>query len=122
MAERCWRLLGLDGLVQRALSANRLGTARDLAGEEDAPRGFDLDVVDHLGNPLAVLLGRKVTPAWKRLELERVLGEERSRIDVLVAPVGLVLRATVVPDALQRLAVDQRVDAVEPRPPTWTGD
>ncbi len=100
MAERCRRLLRPVGLLVRMLLADRFGAERDLAGQEDPTRGFDLDVVDHLGHPLAVLYGRQVTPAGKRLELERVLGDERSRIDVLVAAVSLVLRTAVVPDPL----------------------
>ena len=49
-----------------------LDAERHLAGQKDATRGFDLDVVDYLGHPLAVLVGREVTPAGERLELERV--------------------------------------------------
>ena len=61
-------------------------------------------------------------PAGQGIEMDLVFGGELSRVVSLAAVSRRELFASVVPGALERLAFDDRLGAVDTGPVGWAGD
>ncbi len=53
-----------------------------------------------------------MSPTGQRVELEGIALDEALRIEFLAAALSLVFETTVMPEALERLAFDQSINAV----------